>query len=51
MSGRVFFDTNILVYAFGGKSMNDPRIDAAERLVALGGVVSVQVLNEFTQPS
>jgi predicted nucleic acid-binding protein len=49
MSGKVFLDTNILVYAFGAKSMDDPRIDAAERLVVLGGVVSVQVLNEFVQ--
>jgi len=49
MSDRVFFDTNILVYAFGAKSIDDPRIDAAEHLVVLGGVVSVQVLNEFVQ--
>ncbi len=39
-----FLDTNILVYAF---LADDPRRGAAERLLAEGGVVSVQVLNEF----
>ncbi len=45
MSVKSFFDTNILVYAF---AQNDPRAVAAEALLAGGGVVSVQVLNEFT---
>lgn len=45
MSAKAFFDTNILVYAF---AQNDPRAVAAEALLAGGGVVSVQVLNEFT---
>ena len=49
MSDKAFFDTNILVYAFGAKSIDDPRIDAAEQLLEPGGVVSVQVLNEFVQ--
>ncbi len=49
MSDKFFFDTNILVYAFGAKSIDDPRIDVAEHLVVLGGVVSVQALNEFVQ--
>jgi predicted nucleic acid-binding protein len=51
MSDKVFFDTNILVYAFGAKktSMLDPRNAIAERIVVLGGAVSVQVLNEFVQ--
>jgi len=40
-----FFDTNILVYAFAA---DDPRSAAAESLIAEGGVISVQVLNEFT---
>jgi len=39
-----FFDTNILIYAFA----NDPvRSPIAERLIAEGGQISVQVLNEF----
>jgi predicted nucleic acid-binding protein len=44
MSGRVFFDTNIFVYAI---VQGDARADDAEALVAKGGTVSVQVLNEF----
>jgi predicted nucleic acid-binding protein len=40
-----FFETNVLVYLASG----DPEKSAiAERLLAQGGVVSVQVLNEFT---
>jgi len=45
MPGRRFFDTNILVYAFAA---NDPRSARAEVLIAEGGVISVQVLSEFT---
>ncbi len=41
---RAFFDTNILIYAFVN---NDPRNMPARRLLTLGGMVSVQVLNEF----
>jgi predicted nucleic acid-binding protein len=44
MRGSVFFDTNILVYAFGTA---DPRSVLAKDLLAEGGAVSVQVLNEF----
>jgi predicted nucleic acid-binding protein len=44
MSAKAFFDTNILVYAF---AQNDPRAESAEVLLAGGGVVNVQVLNEF----
>ena len=44
MNGRAFFDTNVLVYVVGQK---DERTAAAEALVANGGVVSVQVLNEL----
>lgn len=40
-----FFDTNILVYAFAA---NDPRSARAEALMAEGGVIGAQVLNEFT---
>jgi predicted nucleic acid-binding protein len=45
MPGRRFFDTNILVYALAA---DDPRSDPAEALVASGGVIGIQVLNEFT---
>jgi len=44
MSDRVFLDTNILVYALGH---HDDRTPKAEALLASGGVVSVQVLNEL----
>jgi predicted nucleic acid-binding protein len=51
MNDKLFLDTNILVYAFGAKktSVLDPRIAIAERIVMLGGIISVQVLNEFVQ--
>src|SRR5260221_9087500 len=45
MADRRFFDTNILVYAFAA---DDPRSARAETLIAEGGVIGVQVLNEFT---
>jgi predicted nucleic acid-binding protein len=45
MPGSRFFDTNILIYAF---SADDPRSARAEALIADGGVIGVQVLNEFT---
>ncbi len=44
MNGKPFFDTNIVLYAF---REDDPRGQAAEALVAAGGTISVQVLNEF----
>jgi predicted nucleic acid-binding protein len=44
MPGKAFFDTNVLIYAV---SENDPRAVRAEELLASGGVISVQVLNEF----
>jgi predicted nucleic acid-binding protein len=40
----VFFDTNILVYA----QQNGAKADKARALLAAGGILSVQVLNEFT---
>jgi predicted nucleic acid-binding protein len=41
---HAFFDTNVVIYLLSG----DPRrADQAEALLAQGGVVSVQVLNEF----
>ena len=45
MPAKQFFDTNILVYAFAA---NDPRSARAESLLAEGGAIGVQVLNEFT---
>ena len=49
MNGKVFFDTNVLVYAFAIQLSNraDPRVAKAEELLSLGGTVSIQVLNEF----
>jgi predicted nucleic acid-binding protein len=44
MTGRAFFDTNVFVYAL---VQDDPRSDVAEKLIADGGAISVQVLNEF----
>lgn len=41
---KAFFDTNVLVYAV---AENDPRSKQAEELLAAGGVISVQILNEF----
>jgi len=40
----VFFDTNVLLYLLSADAV---RADRAEALVADGGVMSVQVLNEF----
>jgi predicted nucleic acid-binding protein len=45
MTDDVFLDTNILVYA---TAKDDPRAVTAIQLLAAGGVVSVQVLGEFT---
>lgn len=39
-----FFDTNVLLYLL---SADAAKADRAEELLAAGGVVSVQVLNEF----
>ena len=44
MSGGAFFDSNVLLYTL---AENDPREAAAARLLAAGGTISVQVLNEF----
>jgi len=43
----VFFDTDILVYA----QQNGAKADRARALLAVGGKLSVQVLNEFTAVS
>jgi len=44
MPARDFLDTNVLIYAVG---KNNPRASKAEALLASGGIVSVQSLNEF----
>jgi|SRR5580704_10209017 predicted nucleic acid-binding protein len=44
MIASAFFDTNVFVYAV---VQDDPRCRKAEDLIAEGGTVSVQVLNEF----
>jgi len=41
---RPFFDTNVLLYLL---SEDNRKADRAEAIVALGGIISVQVLNEF----
>jgi len=41
---RAFIDTNVIVYLLSGERAKAER---AEKLIAAGGVVSVQVLNEF----
>ena len=44
MPAKAFFDTNVLIYAV---AHDDPRSTQAEELLASGGVLSVQILNEF----
>jgi predicted nucleic acid-binding protein len=39
-----FFDTNVLIYAV---AKDDPRTTQAEELLASGGIIGVQSLNEF----
>lgn len=41
---KVFFDTNVLLYLL---SKDEAKADRAEHIIAAGGVISVQVLNEF----
>jgi predicted nucleic acid-binding protein len=41
---RAFFDTNVLLYML---SADQRKADRAEEVVGGGGVISVQVLNEF----
>ncbi len=42
--GEGFFDTNVVLYML---SADVSKADRAEELIALGGTLSVQVLNEF----
>jgi predicted nucleic acid-binding protein len=44
MNAEAFFGTCILIYAV---SQNDSRKPIAEQLLSQGGLISVQVLNEF----
>jgi len=44
MPAKDFFDTNVLIYAVG---KNDARAAKAEALLASGGMISIQSLNEF----
>lgn len=44
MKGKPFFDTNVLIYTL---AEGDSRAATAQKLLLTGGVVSVQVLNEF----
>ena len=44
MIDKAFLDTNVLTYAI---AREDPHRSRAEELLAAGGVISVQVLNEF----
>lgn len=41
---RPFFDSNVLLYLLSG---DNRKADRAEAVIALGGIISVQVLNEF----
>jgi predicted nucleic acid-binding protein len=43
-AGAAFFDTNVLVYIASG---DVAKADRAEAIVAAGGAISVQVLNEL----
>src|ERR1700741_1605705 len=41
---KAFFDTNVLIYSV---ALDDQRSARAEELLAAGGTISVQILNEF----
>ena len=41
---KVFFDTNVLLYLLSADAI---KADRSEVLLAMGGTISVQVLNEF----
>jgi len=43
-AGEDFFDTNVVLYLL---SADADKADRAEELLAIGGTISVQVLNEF----
>lgn len=43
-AAEAFFDTNVLLYLLSGDTA---KADRTETLLAAGGIISVQVLNEF----
>jgi predicted nucleic acid-binding protein len=45
---KCFFDTSVLLYLLSGDTR---KADSAERLLEKSGIISVQVLNEFTAVS
>ena len=48
MNAKPFLDTNVLIYAF---TAGDPRVETADALLSGGGIISVQILNEFVNVS
>ncbi len=48
MNDKPFFDTNVILYAF---RRDDPGSEIAEALLGRGGIISVQILNEFVAVS
>lgn len=48
MGADAFFDTNVLIYAVAA---DDPRAERARALIAEGGNLGVQALNEFVNVS
>jgi hypothetical protein len=48
MRANAFLDTNVLIYAV---AQNDPSSTQAEELLASGGMLSVQILNELMRNS
>ena len=48
MPANIFFDTNVIAYF---ASENDVKAGQSARLLEQGGVISVQVLNEFARAS
>jgi predicted nucleic acid-binding protein len=45
MSGKAFFDTNVCIYALNDE---EPKTQIAKAALVQGGIISVQVLNEYT---
>jgi predicted nucleic acid-binding protein len=50
MTTKPFLDTNVLLYSLvvAGDGSSDLRADKAEAILSRGGVVNVQILNEFS---
>jgi len=48
MAAKPFLDTNVLIYAFAA---GDRRQPLAEAVLSQGGIISIQVLNEFVNVS